>query len=234
MEKESIFDNIRAPILNTIYRNPFEGLNDHSKKMDECVAYMGQCLISYIECDFEKVHQFKKKVSETEHEADLIKSNIRSHLPKSVFISVRKDQFHMLLHDADSILDYAEDVAVLLTMKETCIPDEISNDLRALSEKVLECVEKYQKVMNLLEKLREYSSRSGERKKVKDLIKDVHRLEHEADVVEFGISKKLFNLSDSDLDPISIIHLLKVIDRLGQVADKAENAADRVRAMIAK
>ena len=234
MEKDSIFDSIRAPILNTIYKNPFEGLKHHSKKLDECVNYMRKCLLAYLECDFDRADEYKEEVGKMEHEADLIKANIRAHIPKSIFMPVPKDQFQMLLHDADSILDYAEDVVVLLTMKRSCVPEKVSEDLKELSKKVLECVDEFQNVMESLEELTEYSFRGNERDKVKEMIKNVHYLEHEADIVEYKISKYLFNMDQNEMDPVSIIHLLKVIDRLGQVADKAENAADRVRAMMAK
>ncbi|MFW3146104.1 MAG: TIGR00153 family protein [Thermoplasmatota archaeon] len=234
MEKESLLDNIRAPILETIYKNPFEGLKCHSIKLDECVGHMKECVYSYLDCDFESAEKARAKVSKSEHEADLIKSNIRAHLPNSIFMPVSKPQFHLLLHDSDSILDYAEDVAVLLTMKRTCVPKDISDETRQLAEKVLECVEAYQKVMDSLERLLEMSFKGKEREKVKELIKDIHRLEHEADIIEYSISKKLFNLDSSVMDPVSVIHFLKVIDRLGMVANKAENAGDRVRAMLAK
>ena len=36
------------------------------------------------------------------------------------------------------------------------------------------------------------------------------------------------------MDLIEVIHLLKVIDRMGCIADHAENAADMIRVMIAK
>lgn len=234
MEKESILDNFRVPILNTIYRNPFEGLGHHSKKLDECVFHMKECLFHYLECDFDRVEKDKEMVSKAEHEADLIKANIRAHIPKSIFMPVPKDQFHMLLHDADSILDYAEDVAVLLTMKRTCLPENISGKLRELAKKVLDCVNAFQDIMGSMENLIESSFRGLERDRVKDMIKRVHLLEHEADILEFSISRDLFNIDHDKMDPISVVHMLKVVDRLGQVADKAENAADRIRAMMAK
>ncbi|MFO8050757.1 MAG: TIGR00153 family protein [Thermoplasmatota archaeon] len=234
MEKDPIMENIRAPIIKTIYKSPFEGLKCHSHKLDECVGYMGKCVNAYLNCRFDEAERYKKMVSKAEHEADMIKSNIRGHIPKSIFMQVQRSQFHMLLHDSDSILDYAEDVAVLLNMKRTRVPKDIADDISSLTQKVLECVRSYQKVMDALEKLLEVNFKGKRRDQVKDHIKDIHRLEHEADIIEYDISSKLFNLENSTLDPISVVHLLKVIDRLGTVADKAENGGDRVRAMMSK
>ena len=60
------------------------------------------------------------------------------------------------------------------------------------------------------------------------LIFKIHKLEHESDRIEKQISKKeIFNLQN--LNPITIIHLLKITDRLGCIADHAENAGDLIR-----
>jgi len=234
MEKDSILDNIRAPILNTLYRSPFDGLVSHSEKIDECLKHIKRCINAYLACDFAKAEEETIKVRTLEHEADLIKANIRAHLPKSIFMAVSKSEFHLLLHDADSILDYAEDVVVLLTMKRTCVPPRVAAGMKELVNKIIQCVEAYQGVMGHIEKLVQVSFSGKERDIVKELIKDIHHFEHEADVLEFRISKELFNMEEEEMDPISVIHLLKVVDRMGGIADKAENAGDRVRAMLAK
>jgi predicted phosphate transport protein (TIGR00153 family) len=232
MEKDTVFDNIRAPIVNTIYRSPFEGLHRHSMKIDECVKAMKKSVYAYLEEDFQRSERYSEKVREIEGEADLIKANVRAHLPKFILLSVSKSDFHQLLHDSDSILDYAEDVSVLLNMRRTRVPRAIASDMKRLTDKIIECVESYQKVMENMNVLLEVSFTGKEREKAKDFIKDIHKFEHEADLIEYDVSKKLFNLKD--LDPVAIVHLLKVVDRMGQIANKAENAGDKVRAMLAK
>jgi len=233
MVKETVLDNIRAPIINTIYRSPFEGLYRHSQKIDECVRETRSCIFAYLNGNFEKADKHSDNVRFIEGEADKIKANVRSHLPKFILLSVSKSDFHQLLHDSDSILDYAEDVAVLLTMKRTTVNDDIASDIKKLTNKVLECVRAYQKVMEHMNVLIEVSFTGKERNKVKGYIKKIHKYEHEADLIEYEVSKKLFNIGD-EMDPVSIIHMLKVIDRMGQIANKAENAGDKIRAMLAK
>ncbi len=234
MQKDSILDNIRTPIVDTIYRSPFEGLVTHSKKIDECFLNIKSCIYSYLERDFEKAEEYTKHIKRIEHEADMIKANTRAHIPKSIFFAVSKREFLHLLHDSDSILDYAEDVAVLLTMKQTCVPEEVAEGMKDLIDKVIQCVGAYQEVMSHIEKLVKVSFGGRERNKVKELIKKIHKYEHEADSIEFKISKYLFNIDNEILDAVSVLHLLKVVDRMGGIADKAQNAGERVRAMLAK
>ncbi len=234
MKNDSIFNNIRVPIVDTLYRSPFDGLQKHSEKIKECVKNLRLCLNAYLKCDFKKANRYARKVSEVEHEADMIKSNIRAHLPKFLFMSVSRADFHALLHHSDAILDDAEDVAVLLTMKSTCVPDEVNEGLHELMDKVLECVGTYQEVMSRMGVLIEVSFGGKERDRVKELIKVIHQQEHEADVIEHRISKHLFNIDLEIMDPLQVIHMLKVLNRLGGMADKAENAGEKVRELLAR
>jgi predicted phosphate transport protein (TIGR00153 family) len=234
MAKDSILDNIRVPVVRTIYKSPFEGLNKHSEKIDECVIVLKKCLYAFVDGDFERAKKYAEKVSRIEHEADLIKANTRTHLPKFVFLSVSKSDFLHLLREADSILDYAEDVAVLIAMRDTEVPKSVGKCIKKVMDKVLLTVNAHQRVSHHMNTLVEVSFGGKEREKVKRYIKQIHKYEHDSDLVEREVSKILFNMPPEELDPISVMHLLKIVDRLGMIANKAENAGDRVRAMLAK
>jgi predicted phosphate transport protein (TIGR00153 family) len=145
---------------------------------------------------------------------------------------VDKRDFLTLLKEIDGILDSAEDILVLLDMRETKVPKEIKKDFIAVLKKANSTVETLDKAMELLKILLEVSFGGKPREDIKKVIHKIHKLEHESDVIEKQISRALFN--NKDLDPITILHLLKVIDRMGCIADHAENAADMIRAMIAK
>ena len=138
----------------------------------------------------------------------------------------------MLLREEDKILDFAEDVANLMEMRHTKVPDDIKTDLLEHSQKVVETVEAFEKAVMNLKDLLETSFGKREREQTKKMIHEVHRKEWEADQIEAKLSRELFNMKD--LDPISIIHLLKIVDRMDQIANHAENAGDWLRAMLAK
>ena len=234
MKKDSVLANISTPIVNAIYKSPFEGLDRHTDKIDECIKVLRKCVCAFVKGDSKEARKYAKEVSRIEHEADLIKANIRAHLPKFIFMSVSKSDFMQLLHNSDSILDYAEDVAVLIAMKDTKVPPDVRKLIIKVMDKVLKTVKAYQKVMSHMGILLEVSFGGKEREKVKRFIKQIHKYEHDSDVAEREVSRMLFNMPPEELDPISVMHLLKIVDRLGMIANKAENAGDRVRAMLAK
>ena len=67
----------------------------------------------------------------------------------------------------------------------------------------------------------------------KEAIHNVHKYEYEADKLNHALSKKVFQ-SEAELGAMGVFHMLKALNLLDQIADHAENAADRFRAMIAQ
>lgn len=223
----------RTPVGNTLRRSPFDGLINHAAKVRECVKALEDALYYFERGDMERFREMKKKVEELESEADRIKANIRNHLPKGVWMPVDKQFFLMTLTQQDSILDYAEDVVVWIDIRGKPLPPELLEDFSKLQKKVVETVEEYEKAVNNIPHILETSFSEKERKETKEYIYGVHKLEHESDKIERELAKKIFSMEDR-MDPLTIWHLIKLVNILGDVANHAENAADRVRAMISK
>lgn len=221
---------MRFLLFQIFRKSPFDGLIKHASKINECIKAFRAAIDAYCNGDFDRFNELAKEVSKLEHEADLIKANIRSHLPKWLFMPVDKSQFLMLLKEQDSILDFAEDALVWLSFKETKIPDEIKADFTEHLNKVLETVDALETVINHIHEIIAGLPRK-ERKELKDLVKEIHRKEWEADQIEMRMAKKLYSL---DLDPLTIIHLSKTFDLIDQIANHTENAGDWVRAMMAR
>ena len=225
-------DHIRAPILQTLRKSPFAGLQEHFKYVRSGIIVMEKTVNYYLNEDYTNFKKSAEKVYKYEQQADAMKGNIRNHLPKFIFIPIDKGDFLNLLKESDGILDTAQDVVVLMDMRKTKIPEDIKTGFRQIMKKNLETVNTLSKAMDMLKIMLETSFGGKTREDIKKVIHKVHKLEHESDVIEKRISKHLFNLKE--LEPLSVIHLLKITDRIGCIADHAENAGDRIRAMIAK
>jgi len=225
---------VRVPVEN-VYRkkSPFEGLLEHMSKVKECVALLKEGVMKYFDGDFSGFDKVTQRVSELEHEADIIKGNIRAHLPHSILMPVDKRYFLWLLREEDAILDHAENLAQLLDLRHTKIPEEMRENFKEHMELVSQTVKEMEKAIGKMKELLETSFASKRREEVKNLIHSVHRKEWEADRVRYTIMKKIYEMEDK-LTPMDEYHLLKISDWIDDIADHAENVADWVRAMIAK
>ena len=219
----------RIPILSAFRESPFDDFVEHASKVNECIHIWKQAVSAYLEKKYDIFNELSEKVQLLEHEADLIKGKISAHLPKGIYMPVFKSDFMMCLKEQDSILDYAEDTVIWLSFKKvdmTFIKDEVLQH----TQKVTETVETLEKVaLRLKEFFRTH--KNATREEMKELIKEVHRQEWESDRIEKALTKKVFN---SNEDGLIVYFLVRAISLSASIANHAENAGDRIRAMIAK
>lgn len=230
-EKETRF---RAPVSYTFRRkSPFNQLLAHMGKVRECIDLLGDGLLKYYKGDYKNFSKLSRKVSEIEHEADLIKGNIRNHLPSSLFMPVDKGKFLWALREQDAILDHAENLVNMLDMRHTKIPEELQGLFVDHAKLVMKTVEAMEDAVENIKDLLETSFVKREREQTKELIHMVHDYEWKADQKKFELTKGIYEL-EKKLDPMDVYHLLKIADWVDDIADHAENVADWLRAMIAR
>lgn len=212
-------------------KSPFEPLYQHMVKVKECVDLVRPLMDAVLQGETKKVKEIAKKIFKAEHYADMVKKDIRSHLPKSIFLPVARGDLLRFLKEQDHIADSAEDLAVLLTLRKTTVPEEMKEDLKDFVNKVLETYEMAMIVSSEIKILAETSFGGAEAHKVTELIEQVKVKEWEADKAQMNTAKKLFSIEEK-LDPVSVVMWMKILKELGTLANHAENAGDQMRVML--
>lgn len=232
MEKEKI--HFRAPVSETYRRkSPFDQLLEHMGKIRECINLLGDGLIRYYKGDYQGFSELTNQVSSLEHEADIIKGNLRNHIPSSLFMPVDKGKFLWVLREQDAILDHAENLVQMLDMRHTKIPDELKEIFIEHAQLVVKTVTAMEEAVESIRDLVETSFVQREREQTKEFIHKVHDYEWQADQKKYDMTKGIYQL-EKKLDPLDVYHLLKIADWVDDIADHAENVADWLRSMIAK
>ena len=233
VEKEK-GNHFRAPVADTYRRkSPFSQLLEHMEKVRECAEILEDGLIKYYQGEYKNFSSIAKQVSLIEHKADIIKGNLRNHLPTSLFMPVDKGKFMWALREQDAILDHAENLVIMLDMRHTKVPKELQNAFIDHAKLVLKTVQAMEKAVHNIKDLVETSFVKRERDQTKEFIYEVHELEYKADQKKYEINKGIYKL-EKKLSPMDVYHLLKIADWVDDIADHAENVSDWLRAMIAK
>jgi len=222
---------MRIPFLSLFITSPFDGLQEHAEKVKECARAFQQAM----ECHFAKnckgFDTFREDVSNLESEADEIKRRIRGHIPKGTMLSVDKFQLFWYLREQDQVLDAAEDALDWLYFRpEPGIPEVLKKDIFRLVDAVIEPIEELNR---MVAEARNYFKSFSEKQRVvvKDIIRNLRKMEHDADTIEDLIKQKIFNM---EADPITVFHTVRLAEIIGSMADHAENAGDMMRAMVAQ
>ncbi len=222
---------MRIPFFSIFITSPFEALQEHAEKVKECAWAFQQAMECYASTKCDIFSEHRQEVIRLEHEADAIKRRIRGHLPKGVMLPVEKFQLFRYLREQDSVLDSIQDVMDWLSHRmDHEIPESLQRDLFLLVDAVVEPTEA---LPRMLSEARLYFKNFSEkqRTKVKEIIADIRKMEHDADQREYAFINKVFATIS---DPISFYFLVRLGELIGNVADHAENTGDMMRAMLAR
>jgi len=227
-------DHFRVPLTDTFRRkSPFAQLLEHMGKVKECICILKDGLVKYYTGDYKGFSELVKEVSELEHNADIIKGNIRNHLPTSILMQVDKGRFLWTLREQDAILDHAENLVEMLDMRHTKIPKDLQPLFIEHCKLVVKTVEAMEVAVENIRDLVETGFVKREREQTKQYIHKVHDWEYMADRKKYETTKVIYKL-EKKLEPMDVYHLLKIMDWVDDIADHAENVADWLRSMIAK
>jgi len=181
--------------------------------------------------EYERLRELAKTTFKAEHEADLIKDEIRRSIPKRFFLPVYRGDLLGYLKLQDDMADTAEDLAVLLTVKDLKLPPELRDEVSAFVNKVMEVCCQTKKIAEFLPTLVDAEMTGQEAEQAVEMVAHMERTEWEADRVQYALSQHLFALED-EMKASDLFLWFRVFGELGQLANFAEKTGDRLRRML--
>ncbi len=215
-------------IVNLFGRSPFAPLRTHMEKVGACVDKLQELFEAIERKDYPAAEDIAAQISEHEHAADVMKNDIRNHLPKSLFLPIDRSQLLEILSLQDSIADRAQDVAVLATIKPIELLPSFKDDFKAFLDKNIETYHLMLKIIQEMHELLESSFGGGEAEKVKAMAELVSFKEHEADIIQRRLLKQFFT-EEQPLSYRTFYLWQKICESIGSISNLSEKLANRVR-----
>jgi len=220
------------PLMGNLFGpSPIRPMQQHMKAAIACAREVLPLFEDMAAGRTEAFTSRREAIDHLEHRADDIKNEIRSNLPKRLFMAFeRRDMLDILDHQ-DSIADYAQDVAQLVDLRSMVIPQGLGEPLLDLVRKVIATCDLAEKVIQELDDLVEtgFSGRSVAR--VEEMIRTLNGLESEADELEERAQRKLISM-ENELG-VSTVFWHQLITWVARMADCAEKVGNRLRLLIA-
>ena len=203
---------------------PFELFHEHAQAVEKTVEHMLEAVNTA--CDGEDASEAIQATIEAELVADNVKTEVRRLALNDMRMGVQLslDDFLYMVTRQDRIADYAQNVAEQLAFRPLFDDDQAKANLKEMAKAVSETVAKYE---DAVEALRDFTI-SGQTKaaetKLAELIKEVNLKEHEADGVEAMAAAYVF--TNGENAPLAAMHMYRVLQRLDDVANACEKAAN--------
>lgn len=213
--------------------SPIRPIEQHMRKVNQCAKQLYPFFEAVLIQDWGTAAGIKEKISSLEKEADLIKRDLRLHLPTGLFLPVSRTDLLELLSVQDRIANKAEDIAGLIIGRKMIIPETLAAVFMPFLDCSLDASKQACKAINELDELLESGFRGNEVKIVEEMIVTLDGIEHDSDEKLSDIRHRIFEL-EKDLPAIEVVFLYKLVQWIGDLADHAQTVGGRLQILIAR
>ena len=211
--------------------SPVGPIQDHMDTCYRCAKELVTFFRHVVKEDWDKVAASRESIVVLENEADDLKRELRSHLPKSFFMPVPREDLLELLLVQDKIANLARDVSGLVLGRKMQIPETIQDDFLAFVSRNVDAAKKARKSIRELDELYETGFRGAEAKLVESLVSELDQIEDDTDAMQAGIRSSLFQI-EAKLPPVNVIFLYRIIELTGEIGDMAERIGRRLEVLL--
>lgn len=220
-------------IFNMFGPSPIKPIEQHMRKAYHCAKQLYPFFEAVLKQDWAAAQVIKEKITAIEKEADLIKRDLRLHLPAGLFLPVSRIGLLELLSAQDRIANRAEDIAGLIVSRQMVIPESLSTIFLSFLNRCLDAAKQACKAINELDELLETGFRGSEVNIVEEMIVTLDEIEQDSDEKLAEIRHRIFAL-EKELSAIDVIFLYKLVQWIGDLADHAQTVGGRLQILIAR
>jgi len=220
-------------ILGVFAKSPLKPLEQHIDKVHECASLLVPFFDATITGDWDEAVKIRKQISLLEKDADSLKREIRLTLPGGLFMPVERSDLLELLTQQDKIANIAKDISGRIIGRQLVLPQPMQVAFAAYLQRCLDAVSLAKQAINELDDLLETGFGGRKVELVAKMINELDLLEDDSDDLQIQVRRQLYAL-ESELNPIDVMFMYKIIEWVGGLADLAERVGSRLELMLAR
>lgn len=220
------------PFSNLFGQSPIRPIQEHMTKAQECALLLPIYFDAVLANDWNQAKECQKNIKKLEHEADKLKKNIRLNMPKNLFMPMPRSDLLELVSMQDKVANCVKDIAGIMLGRKMVIPEGIAPLMVDYVAIAVATSAQALKAIQEMDELLATGFRGREIQVVEELIKELDRLESQNDKLQVKVRAKLFTL-EKDLAPVDVMFLYKIIDWVGELADRSQQVGSRLQRLIA-
>jgi len=212
-------------------KSPFVPLQLHLDKVADCVEAVVTLLDEISNGTVTDIGESARAISKLEHKADLVKNDIRNNLPRGLFMAIDRSQLLEILSLQDSIADRAEDTAVLMSIRQVKMLDDLKAPFKDYLDSNVDAFHKARDVMRELDALIDSGFGGAEANRVDEMINLVAETEHECDKKQRKLMRSVLDHENS-LSVGDFFVWQRVLVEIAGISNHSEKLANRVRMLL--
>jgi hypothetical protein len=219
--------------LGLLAESPFAGLQEHMSVGDDAVSKLGDFVIAISEEDWRTAQECREEIVDLENRADDIKNNIRNNLPKSLFMTVSREDLLGLVMTMDEIPNAAKDISGIMIGRKMSIPNQVKDQFLACSNAAIKAANQACEAVRKVDDMQKSGFGSNDAAVLSDLVAHLEQIERENDELEIALRHQLFEC-EKEYDPIDMIFLYDIINKVGSLADISQTVGHLLVRLVSR
>jgi len=198
----------------------------HVELVYECVHKLKDVMKHFYEHKFDSMDDEVREITRIEHEADEIRRKMETEFFHGAFLPFDREDRIVLAEQVDSVADAVESTAYAISLGKITFPPSFKGDFIDLVDASCDSVSLLRECIEMLDTdLGAALSKTHE----------IEEKEDEGDKVERRIISRLYDTYRNDeISILKFLELKNIAEKIGNIADRAEDASDRIPIMVAK
>ena len=220
-----------AWIDKLVGKSPIGPIQKHMHVAVLCAREVIPLLEAMAAGDDEAIRERRAEIDRLEHEADQLKHEIRSHMPRRFMMAMDRRTMLEILDYQDSIADVTQDIAELADQRGMHLPELLKEPVLSMAQSVMSACEQGQRIIDELDELVETGFGEGEVARVDEMVRELGRLESQTDAELDRAARALFAM-ESELG-VATVFWHQIILWIANLADLSERVGNRLRLLMA-
>ncbi|HJL79976.1 MAG: TIGR00153 family protein [Gammaproteobacteria bacterium] len=219
--------------LGILAESPFTGLQEHMSVGDASVSRLDDFLVAVSQNDWTTAKECREAIIDLENRADDIKNNIRNNLPKSLFMSVSRQDLLDLVMTMDGIPNSAKDISGIMIGRKMKIPSQVNEQFIACSKAAIKAANQACEAVRRVDEMQKSGFGSNDAAALSDLVSNLEQIEKENDELEIALRNQLFEC-EKEFDPLDMMFFYDIINKIGSLADISQTVGHLLVRLVSR
>ena len=219
---------VKPAISEVISNSPLALLERHAGVCVDCVERLPLYFQEVQSGRWARAEEVREEICRFEGLADELKQDVRSNLPRGLWMSVSRADLLELVRVQDKMANGVKEVSGISLGRQLAFPSPLTEDLNEFVDVVVAVSRTVVKIIGATRELSRSAFGTRQTNVILDFVSQVEAGERRSDDMQAALRARVRE-HEVDLPPVDAMFLYQLLAAIGEIADNAEKVAHRAQ-----
>ena len=219
---------VKPAISEVISNSPLALLERHAGVCMDCVERLPLYFKEAQSGLWARAEEVREEICRFEGLADELKQDVRSNLPRGLWMSVSRADLLELVRVQDKMANGVKEVSGISLGRQLAFPSPLTEDLNEFVDVVVAVSRSVVKIIGATRELSRSAFGTRQTNAILDFVSQVEAGERRSDDMQAALRSRVRE-HEVDLPPVDAMFLYQLLAAIGEIADNAEKVAHRAQ-----